>query len=219
MMLRAKRKFVGVIGALAVTTILAACGGDPYPTGAATGTADNKLAGDGDVKAPGVLITQVVGKKAPRIGDVVTDSKGWIFYRFDNDSAKPSESNCVESCTDSWPPVLVKSDKKLPAIKGIDKAKVDAIKRADGRWQLTIGGWPMYRFAGDTKAGQWKGQGVNGSWFVATKEGKKNLSLLPAGGADDSTTSEDSTDDSGTSDDTGTGDDSGDGGDTGGGGY
>jgi predicted lipoprotein with Yx(FWY)xxD motif len=215
-MVPGRRQVVGVIGALAVTVTLTACGGNgsPYPA-PPSGVNNNEYAADEEIKEPGVLVTQVVAKKVPRIGDVVTDSKGWIFYRFDNDSAKPSESNCVESCTDSWPPVLVKSDKSLPQLKGVDEAEVDAIKRADGRWQLTIGGWPMYRFAGDRKAGQWEGQGVDGSWFVATKEGRKNLSLLPdVGEAGADGTGEDTGQDTGED----TGQDTGDGG-SGGGGY
>ena len=43
--------------------------------------------------------------------------------------------------------------------------------RADGTTQVTHNGMPLYYFAGDTKAGDTNGQGVNGVWFVATPAG------------------------------------------------
>jgi predicted lipoprotein with Yx(FWY)xxD motif len=109
------------------------------------------------------------------------DSKGWIFYRFDEDSAKPATSNCSDECAELWPPVLTKNGKDLPELKGIDPDKVGTIKRDDGGWQLTIGNWPVYRYIGDKKPGTWRGQGVSGNWFVVTKDGKKNLKELPKG--------------------------------------
>jgi hypothetical protein len=46
---------------------------------------------------------------------------------------------------------------------------------------VTLGGWPLYRFAADPGPGKWKGQGVGGTWFVVAPDGKRNLSCLPPG--------------------------------------
>ena len=47
------------------------------------------------------------------------------------------------------------------------------VQRPDGTSQLTLGGWPVYRFAGDTEPGATGGQGSSGTWFAVTPEGKK----------------------------------------------
>jgi predicted lipoprotein with Yx(FWY)xxD motif len=43
---------------------------------------------------------------------------------------------------------------------------------------VTYGGKPLYHFAGDTAAGDTKGQGLNGLWFVVRGDG----SLIQAKG-------------------------------------
>jgi len=224
--LRDRRIITGAVGVVAAVLALAACGGSGYPAGVQTGTNQNKPAESADdaenTERVGNVVTKVVGKKVPEIGNVVMDSKGWIFYRFDEDSAKPATSNCSDECAQLWPPVLTKNGKDLPELKGIDPDKVGTIKRDDGGWQLTIGDWPVYRYIGDKKPGTWRGQGVSGNWFVVTKDGKKNLKELPKGTPKPVALPDDSEEDSTTSDDSSnTGDESSDDGygDGGNGGY
>ena len=45
------------------------------------------------------------------------------------------------------------------------------MEREDGSLQLTLDGWPLYRYAGDTAAGDTTGEGVGGVWFVARPDG------------------------------------------------
>ena len=111
-----------------------------------------------------------------KMGKVVTDSKGWVLYRFDKDTAKPSKSNCVDKCAQVWPPALTDGN---PSLTGVDAALVGTITRADGGVQITLNGWPLYRYIGDPKPGAWKGQNVGGVWFVVANDGKKNLTCLP----------------------------------------
>lgn len=105
-----------------------------------------------------------------KLGPVVTDSKGMTLYRFDKDTPDPSKSNCSGSCATTWP-VVPADGASAPA--GIDKSKLGSVTRADGTKQLTIGGWPAYRFAKDTKPGDTKGQGVGGTWNALASDGKK----------------------------------------------
>jgi len=109
------------------------------------------------------------------LGTVVVDGTGYTLYRFDKDKPKPSKSNCNGSCATQWPPVLVASADKAKAVKldGVDAAAVNTVKRADGKLQLTIGGWPVYRYSGDKAAGDTTGQGVGKVWFAVTPAGKK----------------------------------------------
>ncbi|MFD0447742.1 hypothetical protein ACFQ10_43930 [Streptomyces indonesiensis] len=48
-----------------------------------------------------------------------------------------------------------------------------SVTRADGTKQLTLAGWPVYRFAGDNKPGDTKGQGVGGTWNALAPDGKR----------------------------------------------
>lgn len=105
------------------------------------------------------------------IGKVVTDGQGRTLYRFDKDTAKPSASTCVDACAKTWPPVAAgQEDTKA---RGVDASLLGKVRRPDGTWQVTLGGWPLYRFAKDAGPGEAKGQGVGGTWFASAPDGKK----------------------------------------------
>ena len=123
----------------------------------------------------------------PQLGQIVVDAQGFTLYRFDNDTAKPSKSNCNGDCAKKWPPALSPTNWKDVTVSGIDRKLVGQIERADGTCQLTIAGWPAYRFQPDAKPGDIKGQGVGGTWFVLTPEGKK-AGATPAPGGNASST-------------------------------
>ncbi|MEU6234981.1 SCO0930 family lipoprotein [Kitasatospora sp. NPDC047058] len=105
-----------------------------------------------------------------KLGMVVTDGQGFTLYRFDKDTAKPPMSNCNDGCAKTWPPV---SKEGSTAGTGIDAGMLGEVTRADGSKQLTLGGWPVYRYAQDAAAGDTKGQGVGGTWFALAPDGKK----------------------------------------------
>ncbi|GAA2299935.1 SCO0930 family lipoprotein [Streptomyces kunmingensis] len=105
-----------------------------------------------------------------KLGKVVTDSAGFTLYRFDKDTAQPPKSNCDAACLKAWPAVPASGAKVAP---GVDPSLIDEVTAADGTKQLTIDGWPMYRYAMDTNPGDAKGQGVGGTWYAAAPDGKK----------------------------------------------
>lgn len=124
----------------------------------------------GRLSAPDTV--QLVAKDSP-LGGIVTDTAGRTLYRFDKDSPKPTTTTtCTGGCQTTWPPVIIQPGGKVYA-EGVDKSAVGTVKRQDGAIQLTIGGWPLYLFSGDHAAGETKGQGVNGTWFVIAPDGKK----------------------------------------------
>lgn len=104
------------------------------------------------------------------LGELVTDGAGRTLYRFDADTAEPSKTTCEAECATAWPPVAADD---AVAGEGIDESLLGTVTRADGTEQLTIGGWPAYRYAKDTAAGDVKGQGVNGTWFALAADGTK----------------------------------------------
>ncbi|MET8690129.1 SCO0930 family lipoprotein [Streptomyces sp. NPDC004732] len=137
-------------------------GDDGY--GAGSDAAD-KGAGD-KAKAAGQLAVW----DSKKLGKVVTDSAGRTLYRFDKDTAQPPKSNCDTACLKAWPAVAADGAKAAP---GVDESLLGEVTAADGTKQLTIDGWPMYRYAQDAAAGDAKGQGVGGTWYAAAPDGKK----------------------------------------------
>ncbi|WP_447003542.1 COG4315 family predicted lipoprotein [Saccharothrix isguenensis] len=145
---------------------------------------DESLAEEADVPeaqaapAPSGPRISLVGKSVPKMGDVVQDGDGRTLYRFDKDTPTPAKSNCEGQCAVTWPPVLSSG---APQLQGVDPALVSTVKRADGSEQVTLDGWPLYTYAKDEAPGQWKGQGVGGTWFVVQPNGKRNVECLPPG--------------------------------------
>ncbi|MEU2428222.1 hypothetical protein ABZ611_01665 [Streptomyces sp. NPDC007861] len=141
---------------------------------------------------PGRPATQPVAKKwvqlsAARAGSldpVVVNGAGFTLYRFDKDTANPSKSTCNGECATTWPPVVVAPGGKI-FIDGVKKSDVGVVKRDDGNLQVTIGGWPVYRFSKDLKPGDANGQGVGGAWFGVTPNGQKAGAGQTGGGQTD----------------------------------
>ncbi|MER6424322.1 hypothetical protein [Streptomyces sp. NPDC001137] len=102
-------------------------------------------------------------------GSVVTDGQGVTLYRYDKDRPNPSRWTCAGACVKTWIPVIVPDSVQTV---GVDKRLLGTVHR-DGRKQLTLAGWPLYRYAGDTGAGQVNGQGKDGQWYAVTPGGGK----------------------------------------------
>jgi predicted lipoprotein with Yx(FWY)xxD motif len=159
----------------AATLALSACGSsgsstDPYGSVSAPAVGAPTSAEPSPAPSDGPLLA---AKDAPNLGKIVTDAQGYTLYRFDKDSAKPKPTTtCVDACATKWPPVTVDPKGKL-GLEGVAKDAVGMVQRPDGTSQLTLGGWPVYRFAGDAEPGATGGQGSGGTWFAVTPEGKK----------------------------------------------
>ncbi len=106
---------------------------------------------------------QLMMAKNDKLGDILTDSQGKTLYIFTKD--KPGESVCYDQCAQKWPPLTVKEGTQPTAASEIN-GKLGQIERKDGSYQVTYDGKPLYYFQGDTKAGETKGQGLGGVWYV-----------------------------------------------------
>jgi predicted lipoprotein with Yx(FWY)xxD motif len=104
------------------------------------------------------------------LGEIVVDGEGMTVYMFDNDTQGGDASTCEGECAANWPAVTTDSDD--PAVDGVT-GEVGTITGVDGETQVTLNGWPLYYFAGDSAAGDVNGQGVNGVWWVLTPDGEK----------------------------------------------
>lgn len=103
--------------------------------------------------------------------DIVTVN-GWTAYRFEVDENKPPTVNCSFDCLVTWPPAL--TDGSALEVSGIDRRLVGTVGRKDGDGyvQVTLDGWPLYRFAEDKVPTDAKGEGVGGNWSVVKPDGK-----------------------------------------------
>ncbi|MER6445250.1 hypothetical protein DEJ51_05225 [Streptomyces venezuelae] len=141
------------------------------PVGAAAAAQDYGQAPAAADGAPGTgPAGQLAAAPNDQLGSVLTDSAGLTLYRFDKDTAKPPKSNCDGDCAKTWPAVAAGD---VTAASGMDPALLGEVVRTDGSKQLTVAGWPAYRYAKDAKPGDVNGQGVGGVWFAFGPDGKK----------------------------------------------
>ncbi|MFD9248083.1 SCO0930 family lipoprotein [Streptomyces sp. NPDC059556] len=143
-------------------------GADAYGNGNGKGSGNGGGTGKG-AEAAGTASGPLAVRDDAKLGPLVADAAGFTLYRFDKDTADPSSSACAGDCAKAWPPVPASATEP----GGVDAARTGSVKRADGTEQLTIAGWPVYRFAKDTAPGQTNGQGVGGTWFAVTPDGGK----------------------------------------------
>ncbi|MFJ7588574.1 SCO0930 family lipoprotein [Streptomyces sp. NPDC097617] len=167
------------LAAAAIVVVLAATACGPTddkaadttkPVGAAAAQDYGKAPAAADGAAGAKPAGQLAAAPNEQLGQVLTDSTGLTLYRFDKDTAKPPKSNCDGDCEKTWP-VVAAGD--ATAAAGMDPALLGEVVRTDGSKQLTVAGWPAYRFNKDAKAGDVNGQGVGGVWFAFGPDGKK----------------------------------------------
>ncbi|MER6046222.1 SCO0930 family lipoprotein [Streptomyces sp. NPDC001793] len=182
----ARRHAILAVTALAAAlTFTTACGSSSGGYAAGTGTRGDHVqpAGrgtngyggqaDGDSGKPaaaGKPAGALALRQSATLGPFVTDAQGMTLYRFDKDTAKPPTSNCSGACATTWPPVPADG---ATAPAGIAPDALGSVTRADGTKQLTVNGWPAYRYAKDTRPGDTKGQGLGGIWHALASDGTK----------------------------------------------
>ena len=93
---------------------------------------------------------------------MLASSGGLTLYYYTEDKPGSGKSVCTGSCAAAWPPlaapVRAPSGVRLPGPLG-------TITRSGGA-QVTINGYPVYRYAGDKAPGQDTGNGIEGAWHV-----------------------------------------------------
>lgn len=101
----------------------------------------------------------------PTLGrTILTSTKGRTLYSLSVE--KHGKFICTGSCLSVWHPLIVPM-----GVKPTGPVKLGTITRPDnGVVQVTFKGRPLYRFGGDTRAGDVKGEGLKdvGTWHAAT---------------------------------------------------
>ncbi|HKJ00465.1 MAG TPA: hypothetical protein VKB51_18490 [bacterium] len=93
-------------------------------------------------------------------GRILTDPDGTALYTYGYDTA--GKSNCVNTCTLTWPPERAADNATASGRFGI-------IDRHDGLRQWTYDGMPLYGFKYDQKGGTPGGDEING-FHLATAD-------------------------------------------------
>jgi predicted lipoprotein with Yx(FWY)xxD motif len=119
--------------------------------------------------------------QATSLGTILVEGKGRTVYEFAND--KNGKSTCTGGCAANWPFVAAPATPpaSLPGVTG----QLGTTTRSDGARQVTVGGHPLYTFAGDSGPGQTNGQGVvldGGLWTAASPAGAPITSAASGAG-------------------------------------
>ena len=102
------------------------------------------------------------------VTNYLTGENGKTLYIFTKDTKDSGKSVCNGDCASTWPPLVVDSLDEVKADSGVG-GKLALVTRDDGTKQVSYNGMPLYYFAADAAAGDTKGQGIGGIWFVAPK--------------------------------------------------
>jgi predicted lipoprotein with Yx(FWY)xxD motif len=147
----AAARWVGLLAAAAVISVLAAA------------------CGHGAAGGPPQYV--VLARSIPGLGEIITDGKGFTLYMYAPDHR--GRSQCSGFCAQQWPPLILPRDVTRPkAGPGVRVSMLGTVRRANGRLQVTYGGWPLYLWIGDASPGQATGQADDmGLWYTLSVTG------------------------------------------------
>jgi predicted lipoprotein with Yx(FWY)xxD motif len=107
----------------------------------------------------------VNGQTSPE--NLLTNASGSAVYTLSGDSIHHAKCTAANGCFKVWRPVKVASARRLSKAPGIN-GKL-GVWRRDGLLQVTLGGHPLYTFAGDSQRDAATGNGIHsfgGTWHV-----------------------------------------------------
>lgn len=172
------RKLAMIAAIAAAALLLAGCGSNstsgttpaaassPAPASSATAAmsaASAAASGSGSAAATGAALKIAHSS----LGNIVVDGAGLTLYLFTKDTKGSGKSSCTGECLATWPPLRVTGTPTGDGVTGT----LGTIPTPDGKKQVTLNGWPLYHFAADKAAGDVKGQGIKGTWWVLTAAG------------------------------------------------
>lgn len=174
------RRLLGVslISGAAIT--MAACGASSTtPTsgsGSSPAAGTSSSAGSSSNTGPSSSSAVTVStRNVPGVGTVLVNGQGQTLYLLT--SEKGGKITCTEStgCTKLWPEINLPSGATAAkAGSGVQASLLGTVQGAAGQMEATYNGWPLYTYAGDSRAGVAHGQGITsfgGTWYVLSSTG------------------------------------------------
>jgi predicted lipoprotein with Yx(FWY)xxD motif len=113
----------------------------------------------------------IVSVRRTKLGRILVDGSGRTLYLFEKD--RHGRSKCSGACAKGWPPLMTHG--KPRAEHGAVARLLGTTRRASGT-QVSYAHHPLYRFVGDTRAGQTNGEGskaFGAEWYVLAPNGHK----------------------------------------------
>lgn len=107
-----------------------------------------------------------------RLGPVLATTAGRTLYLFGRDTG--TTSTCTGACASAWPPLITTG--RPHAGSGVMSSLLGTTRRGNGTLQVTYHGHPLYRYAGDSAAGDVNGQGAyayGGYWYAVDSSGAR----------------------------------------------
>ena len=153
---------------LLAAVLLGACA-DPVDVSSGPAQSEDSTPGASEVpdaEADGAAGGGTVSVNDGDLGPILVDAQGRTLYLLTGD--EQGASTCYDDCATNWPPLTA----PVEPGEGADGALLGEVARDDGTAQATYNDWPLYYFAADAKAGDVKGQGVGGVWFVLDASGR-----------------------------------------------
>jgi len=170
---------------VALTLVVGACsssGPKASGAGASSGTAGG-VTMPSSIGAPPSLATPAgtgdtlpadtvaVTASSTSLGDVLADGRtGRTFYAFTGDGH--DAPTCTGACARVWVPVTGTQIGVAASISYRPGEFRLVARPGGGARQLSVAGHPVYRYTGDSLAGQTRGQGAQGKWFVIDTAGQ-----------------------------------------------
>ncbi|WP_375498376.1 hypothetical protein [uncultured Jatrophihabitans sp.] len=115
----------------------------------------------------------VTTRQATGLGTILVDSRGHALYMFPPDAG--GRVSCTGACAGTWPPLVVSSGVKPTATGGVNSEVLSTLADPNtGARIVTYSGYPLYRYAGDVRAGTADGQALflnGGPWYVLNTAG------------------------------------------------
>jgi predicted lipoprotein with Yx(FWY)xxD motif len=114
----------------------------------------------------------LVALRKTTLGTILVDARGRTLYLFEKDHN--SVSMCKGACASYWPPLTSRGAPR--AGKGVRQSLLLLARAGSGVRQVTYAGHPLYTFAGDKRAGQTAGEGLDNfgaEWYAVAANGHK----------------------------------------------
>jgi predicted lipoprotein with Yx(FWY)xxD motif len=124
---------------------------------------------------PAVAPASAISVHQTSLGKTLVDANGRSLYLFQADRRNVSTLSAAGRAV--WPPFTANT--KPASLGGVAGSHVGTIKGANGRFQITYYGHPLYYYVGDHSPGQTRGQGLNqfgARWYVLGPAGNAIVS-------------------------------------------
>src|SRR6266853_3905138 len=159
------RRFFLLASSLLVVMLIAACGSSTTSSNPSAGTSATATTAPTTSTPPSAIKTATATVKG-QSETILTNAQGQTLYYFTPDTA--AKAACSGACAQTWPPLLY-TGSSTPTSSTSLPGTLSTLSDTNGT-QVEYGGYLLYTYSGDTAAGQTKGEGLFGKWYVATSD-------------------------------------------------